>query len=176
MDKIARCPLAVADRETLISHIQSLPKNRLSPDVMKWAIELGEKPIVELLLDMGLDINGKCSDGKPIVFHLHSYGKDMSGDEYDIVSIQSQKVIKLFIQNGLDVNQVDEDNCHILRHFLNQLENELENGLDTNTMVIIEEIFAAGDGKAINMLQKAWYHNMLLVKNSTSINKIIINS
>ena len=100
----------------------------------------------------------------------------MSGDEYDIVSIESQNVIKLFIQNGLDVNQVDEDNCHILRHFLNQLENEFENGLDTNTMVIVEEIFAAGDGKAINMLQKAWYHNMLLVKNSTSINKIIINS
>ena len=64
---------------------------------------------------------------------------------------------KMFIERGVDLNQLDEDNCHILRQLIDDLD---DHNPDLNTSFYpVLQLLAARETNGLNMLQKVRDHS-----------------
>ena len=90
---------------------------------------------------MGFDINSKTVEGSPIMFKASFYPESF----------------KMFIERGVDLNQLDEDNCHILRQLIDDLD---DHNPDLNTSFYpVLQLLAARETNGLNMLQKVRDHS-----------------
>lgn len=105
--------------------------------------------ILELILDLGFDINSKTVAGSPIMFKASLYPESL----------------KIFIEKGVDLNQLDEDNCHILRHLIEELDkhntDEDEDCIDDLDRYFrsVLQLLTARETNGLNMLQKVRDHS-----------------
>ena len=98
---------------------------------------------------MGFDINSKTVEGSPIMFKASFYPESF----------------KMFIERGVDLNQLDEDNCHILRQLIDDLDDhkisehpDVIDNLNTSFYPVLQ-LLAARETNGLNMLQKVRDHS-----------------
>ena len=98
---------------------------------------------------MGFDINSKTVEGSPIMFKASFYPESF----------------KMFIERGVDLNQLDEDNCHILRQLIDDLDDhkvsehpDVIDNLNISFYPVLQ-LLAARETNGLNMLQKVRDHS-----------------